>query len=192
MSSIRLFILSSFAELGPLHGHRLRLEAEGRHVSLWTDFTVGAVYGAMKRLAGEGLLRETEREQVGARPTRQLFEITEAGREALARLRREELAQIRYRHDPFDLALTEAAGQGAPDLGAMLTTRLAALRALLAETRAVAEGAAPNVGRAKRWALRHADYRLEAEIAYLSDLLADLPEIEADERARRQADGGTA
>ena len=47
MSSIRLFILSSFAELGPMHGHRLRLVAERNHVTLWTDITVGAVYGAI-------------------------------------------------------------------------------------------------------------------------------------------------
>ena len=58
MSSIRLFILSSFAEHGPMHGHLLRLVAERMRVPLWTDISVGAVYGAMKRLAAEGLLRE--------------------------------------------------------------------------------------------------------------------------------------
>ncbi|RYG67720.1 PadR family transcriptional regulator, partial [bacterium] len=68
MSSIRLFILSSFAELGPMHGHRLRLVAERNHVTLWTDITVGAVYGAMKRLAVEGLIRATETEREGNRP----------------------------------------------------------------------------------------------------------------------------
>jgi DNA-binding PadR family transcriptional regulator len=84
MSSIRLFILSSFAAFGPMHGHRLRLEAERNHVHLWTDISVGAVYGAMKRLASEGLLRESGRERDGNRPTRQLYEITEEGRLALA------------------------------------------------------------------------------------------------------------
>ena len=34
MSSIRLFILSSFAELGPTHGHRVRPEAERTRVPL--------------------------------------------------------------------------------------------------------------------------------------------------------------
>ncbi|RYG45356.1 PadR family transcriptional regulator, partial [bacterium] len=77
MSSIRLFILSSFADFGPMHGHRLRLEAERKHVDLWTDISVGAVYGAMNRLAVEGLLRESGREQEGNRPPRQLYEITE-------------------------------------------------------------------------------------------------------------------
>ncbi len=79
MSSIRLFILSSFAERGAMHGHRLRLEAERNHVSLWTEISAGAVYGAMKRLASEGLLRKSGQEREGARPVRQLYEITERG-----------------------------------------------------------------------------------------------------------------
>ncbi|MBC7808561.1 MAG: PadR family transcriptional regulator, partial [Akkermansiaceae bacterium] len=106
MSSIRLFILSSFAELGPMHGHRLRLEAEHNHVHLWTDISVGAVYGAMKRLASEGLLRESGREREGNRPTRQLYEITAEGHLALATLRKEGLRDVWFKYDPFDLALT--------------------------------------------------------------------------------------
>ncbi len=86
MSSIRLFILSSFAQHGPMHGHRLRAEAERNRVPLWTDISVGAVYGAMKRLAAEGLLREAGSEREGNRPTRQLYEITDQGR--LTRSRR--------------------------------------------------------------------------------------------------------
>ena len=69
-----------------MHGHRLRLLAERFRVHLWTDITVGAVYGAMKRLAAEGLLREAGREREGNRPTRQLYEITDAGHLALSAL----------------------------------------------------------------------------------------------------------
>ena len=56
MSAIRLFILSSLAEFGPSRGHHLRLETERTRVHMWTDMSGGAVYGAMKRLALEGLL----------------------------------------------------------------------------------------------------------------------------------------
>ena len=52
----RLFILSSFAELGPMHGPRLRLEAERRLVD---RISVGAVYRVMKRLTAEGLPRRS-------------------------------------------------------------------------------------------------------------------------------------
>ena len=182
MSSIRLFILSSFAEHGPMHGHRLRLEAERNHVPLWTDISVGAVYGAMNRLAAEGLLRAMGRECCGMRPTRQLFEITEAGCRALAELRRRGLIDVWFRFDPFDLALTRTDPAVLDVLPQLLSERLEAVRARLDEITRVNEEARPHVGLAKQWALRHTGYRLEAEIAYLTDLLAVADDIVADER----------
>jgi DNA-binding PadR family transcriptional regulator len=182
MSSIRLFILSSLDDFGPMHGHRLRLVAEKMQVPLWTDISVGAVYGAMKRLESEGLLRETRSEQEGNRPTRQVYEITEEGRSALAELRREGLSEVVFKPDPFDLALTRLDPKALKHLPAVLTQRLEALRALLADRRRVTENAKAHVGIAKSWVLRHTEYRLEAEIAFLGDLLKAAPDIIADER----------
>ena len=182
MSSIRLFILSSFAEFGPMHGHRLRLEAERKRVHLWTDISVGAVYGAMKRLASEGLLREAGREQEGKRPTRQIYEITGEGRLALAALRRDALNGVWFKYDPFDLGLTQMDAQGLETLPATLAERRERVRALLAESRRVSDAARDYVGLAKQWALRHTEYRLEAEVAYLTDLMNAADDIVADER----------
>ena len=181
MSSIRLFILSSFAEHGPMHGHRLRVEAERNHVPLWTDITVGAVYGAMSRLASEGLLREAGQEQEGNRPTRQLYQITDEGRQALDALRRAGLSEVWFKYDPFDLALTRTDPALLDALPSVLAERLGKLRAMLAQARRVNEGARPHVGLAKQWALRHTEYRLETEIAYLADLLEAAPAIVADQ-----------
>jgi hypothetical protein len=66
-----------------------------------------------------------------------------------------------------------------------LAERLDKLRALLAETRRINEGAREFVGSAKQWALRHTEYRLEAEIAYLTDLLTAATDIVSDERDPR-------
>lgn len=185
MSSIRLFILSSFAELGPMHGHRLRLEAELEHVHLWTDISVGAVYGAMNRLAVEGLLRESGREREGKRPTRQLYEITEEGRLALATLRRAGLSDVWFKYDPFDLALTRTDPEFLDTLPSVLAERLDKVRALLAESRRINEGAREYITLAEEWALRHTEYRLEAEVAYLTDLLTAANDILADQRNPR-------
>ncbi len=182
MSSIRLFILSSFAELGPMHGHRLRLEAEHNRVHLWTDISVGAVYGAMKRLASEGLLREAGREREGNRPTRQLYEITEEGRIALAALRRAGLSEISLKFDPFDLALTLTDPDTQDTLPSVLAERLGGVQASLIELRQIMEGAREYIGVAKQWALRHTEYRLEAEVAYLTALLDAAADIVSDER----------
>ncbi len=185
MSSIRLFILSSFAELGPMHGHRLRLEAERNRVHLWTDITVGAVYGAMKRLTSEGLLREAGRERAGNRPVRQLYEITEEGRTTLAALRREGLSEIEFKFDPFDLALTRLDPELLDTLPSVLSERLEEMQARLAEIKHIGEEAREYIGVAKQWALRHFEYRLEAEIAYLTALLAAAPDVISDERHPR-------
>ncbi len=177
MSSIRLFILSSFEDLGPMHGHRLRLEADRKHVSMWTDVTVGAVYGAMTRLAAEGLLRETGRERDGNRPVRQVFAITDEGRRALADLRQKGLSEIWFKHDPFDLALTRLDPEQASELPVVLKQRLVDLEAMLTEARGVSEWARPHVGLAKRWALKHNEHRLAAEVDFLQGLIEDAKAI---------------
>jgi DNA-binding PadR family transcriptional regulator len=182
MSSIRLFILWSFDELGPMHGHRLRLEAERNLVHLWTDISVGAVYGAMKRLASEGLLRESGREQEGNRPTRQLYEITDEGRVAFAALRQAGLSEVWFKFDPFDLALTRTDPSTLDALPSVLATRLEKVKEMLADCRRIIEGAREYIGVAKLWALRHNEYRLEAEVAYLTDLLSAADDIVSDER----------
>lgn len=182
MSSIRLFILASFAEVGPMHGHRLRLEAERNHVHLWTDISVGAVYGAMKRLATEGLLQESGSEREGNRPTRQLYEMTVAGHAALADIRREGLSEVWFKYDPFDLALTRVEPEALDTLPQVLAERLDKVRALLAQSKQINEDVRDYVGLAKQWALRHTEYRLGAEVAYLTDLLAGANELVADAR----------
>jgi DNA-binding PadR family transcriptional regulator len=185
MSSIRLFILSSFAELGPMHGHRLRLEAERKFVPFWTDIPVGAVYGAMKRLATEGLLREAGREKEGHRPTRQLYEITDEGRRALADLRRAGLTEIWFKYDPFDLALTRSDPAELDALPGVLSDRLARVTDLLEERRRMIDQALPYIGVAQEWALRHTERRLEAEVSYLTDLAEAVSTIIGDERQPR-------
>ncbi|HTQ14447.1 MAG TPA: helix-turn-helix transcriptional regulator [Rhizomicrobium sp.] len=171
MSSIRLFILSSFDEFGPMHGHLLRAIAEKMKVPLWTDISVGAVYGAMKRLAAEGLLRETGREQEGRRPARQVYEITDEGRRVLAELRRAGLSEVWFKPDPFDLALTRMDARTQKMLPQIIAKRLETLKAMLAERRRLAGEAKAHAGPAKQWVLKHSEYRLEAEIRYLTDLL---------------------
>ena len=180
MSSIRLFVLSVVAEFGPVHGHLIRQFAERMQAPLWTDISVGAIYGAINRLASEGLLRETKQERAGNRPTRQLYEITEEGRRALDELRREGLSEVWFKSDPFDLALTRMDKRTLKQFPAIIARRLETVRALLAESRKVTEEVRERVGLAKLWALRHREYRLEAEVAYLTDLLKVAGDIAAD------------
>ena len=180
MSSIRLFVLSTVAELGPVHGHLIRLMAERMQAPLWTDISVGALYGAINRLASEGLLRETAQERAGNRPTRQLYEITEEGRRALDALRREGLSEVWFKPDPFDLALVRLDKKTGKALPAILAKRLETVRAMLAERKRVSAEVGIKAGLGKFWILRHSEYRLQAEVDYLTDLLKAAHDIAND------------
>ena len=183
MSSIRLFVLSSFAEFGPMHGHLLRSIAEKMQVPLWTDISVGAVYGAMKRLAGEGLLSEQRSEREGNRPTRQIYEITDEGRRVLDELRREGLRDVWFKPDPFDLALTRMDAKTQKQFPALIAERLKTMRAMLDARKPVSESIRAHVPPSKRWAMRHRRNPAGGGIAYLNELLKDAKSIVSEDRA---------
>jgi DNA-binding PadR family transcriptional regulator len=182
VSSIRLFILAFLADHGDTHGHQVRLKAEEEHVHLWTDISVGSVYGAMKRLATEGLIREVRVERRGNLPERLVYGITDAGREALAGLRSEGLSQIWLKPDPFDLALTRLVPDQLDHLPDVLKTRLDDVTKLLQAKVEQSQEADPFITVAERYALSHTVHRLRAEITWLEGIIAALPEIVADER----------
>src|SRR5687768_11149692 len=119
-----------------MHGHQLRLLAEEEHLHNWTDVTVGALYGAIKRLASEGLITETRVEREGSYPERQVFDITTEGSAALAELRSAGLSEIVLRPDPFDLAMTRLDPERLAELPALIERRIAALEGLLAASEA--------------------------------------------------------
>lgn len=184
MSSIRLFVLDALARRGDMHGHQLRLLAEEEHVHLWTDISVGALYGALKRLAAEGLLTEVRTEREGSYPERQVYGVTAAGRTALAALQAATLAQVVLKPDPVDLALSRPDPDRLDDLADALAARLATLHDLLAESRARTARARPHLSVGETHALLHREHRIRAEIGWHEQLLADVPEIVADEHAR--------
>ena len=107
------------------------------------------------------------------------------GRAALAALRSAGLSEVWFKFDPFDLALTHPDPETLDTLPKVLAERLVKVQALLAETRSTLERAREYIGVAKQWALRHNEYRLEAEVAYLTDLLAAAPDIVSDEKNPR-------
>jgi DNA-binding PadR family transcriptional regulator len=185
VSSIRIFILGTLEQRGPMHGHQLRLLAEEEHVSLWTDITVGSLYGAIKRLAAEELIEEIRVERAGAYPQRQVWAITDAGREALGGLRLRVLREIVIKPDPFDVAMARLDPEHLDDLPAIVAGRIASLLGMLTEWEAHSAAIDRYLTVSERRIMKHRADRLRAEIAWHEELSAELPEIVSDERARR-------
>lgn len=185
MSSIRIYILGSLAERGPMHGHQLRLLAEQEHTHLWTDITVGGIYGAMKRLADEGKISRVRTERAGHRPERQIYDITAAGREALRSSSSETLRSFALRPDPFDLALTRLDPESLPELEATLQARRDAILAAMSAHQVNLQRAARFLTVAETHIMTHQRFRLQAELDSLDAVLQDLPAILTDEHSRK-------
>jgi DNA-binding PadR family transcriptional regulator len=168
-----------------MHGHQLRLLAEQEHVVMWTDITVGGLYGALKRLATENLIEQVRVEQAGSYPPRQIWSITNPGREALAGLRLRALSDIVIKPDPFDLAMTRLDPNHLTDLPVTLAARTASLSAMLAEWEARAAAADRYLTVSEKLMVKHRLDRLRAEISWHQELADYLPEIIADEQARK-------
>lgn len=184
MSSIRVFLLGALVERGPMHGHQLRLLAEKEHVHMWTDFRVGAIYGALKRLLAEELVEPVRTEREGGRPERQIVQITAAGRIALDQLRLETLADFTLKPDPFDLALARVGKDLADELPDILRARRSSIAAEAAQHAAQLEHVDQYLNLTERHVMAHQTYRLQAELDWLDSLLADLPAIVQAEQTR--------
>jgi DNA-binding PadR family transcriptional regulator len=169
-----------------MHGHGLRLLAEEEHVHMWTDITVGAVYGAIKRLASEGLIHEVRLEREGSYPERQVYGITEDGRAALRDLRDEGLRTVVVKPDPFDLAMTRLDPGRLGELEATITQRIAGLERMLADSEAGTARALPYLTLSESIVMRHRAARLRAELDWHNHLLLEIPAIVADESARKE------
>lgn len=184
MSSIRLFVLGAFAENGAMHGHALRLLAEQEHIDRWADVAGSAIYGALKRLAAEGLLAEVRTEREGNYPERQVYDITDDGRAVLDELRLDAIREIVVRPDPVDLGLARVGPGLSTRLPELLDDRLAELRLLLASEEQRNDRIDQYLTPMERMVVRHKAARLRAEIAWHDELVSVLPEIMAFEQSR--------
>lgn len=170
-----------------MHGHQLRLLAEQEHVDSWTDISVGGLYGAIKRLADEELIEELRVERDGAYPQRQVWAITDAGREALGGLRLRALSEIVIKPDPFDIALTRLDPAHLGDLPAIIDARIASLSAMLTEWDANAAAIDRYLTLNEKLVMKHRADRLRAEIAWHEDLRTRLDEVIDEEQLRRNS-----
>lgn len=186
VSSIRLFVLGSLDQHGAMHGRALLQLAEQEHSAEWTDFAPSAVYGAIKRLAAEGLIVEDHVEKQGNYPERQVYRISPDGQAALDVLRIEGLSEIVIKPDPFDLALARLDPDTLDELPGILTRRLRALQNTLAAERTHLDEITVYLTLAEQWSLRHKLSRLAGEISYHQQLLDALAQIIEDEKSRKE------
>jgi DNA-binding PadR family transcriptional regulator len=186
MSSTRLFVLGELARRGPMHGHQIRRAAQLDHLDLWTDVKPGSLYGALQRMAAEGLVRPLRTEQQGGRPPRTIYEITTEGRHELEIHRSTALRDTRMLPNPIDLALLHVQDMPEESVGAALRDRRASLSHQHQSMLHLRDEADPYLTAMERVIFDHTLRRLQLELDWHDELLGRLPKLLAADTTERE------
>jgi DNA-binding PadR family transcriptional regulator len=102
--STRLVILG-FLRRRPLYGYEIKHMIE-QVMCDWTNIAFGSIYFALRKLAEEGFIEKVGTEQEGSRPSRTVYQITDAGRGEFLRLLREVWGDVEKHYFTFDIGLS--------------------------------------------------------------------------------------
>jgi DNA-binding PadR family transcriptional regulator len=166
MNPTRLFVLGALAKHGPMYGHQIRRDARTDRADLWSDVRPGSLYGALHRMASEGLIEPVRTEQSGNLPARTVYAITTEGQRELRALRAEALEDVGLRPDPVDLALVMCGDLDTDLLRGYVEDRIRALGSLGARHAHHGERVWPDQTAADDLVAEHTRLRVEAELAW--------------------------
>jgi DNA-binding PadR family transcriptional regulator len=175
-------VLGTLATHGPQHGHQIRLIAEVTNVGEWGGVSVGALYRELKLMAIEGLVTEVRTEQVGRRPARTVYAITDQGRMGLASLREKAIKDIRPAPDPLGVALAFAGeGDDLEEMAGWLSIRRDFIEVVLKELtsereRLVSKG---HIGPLQAATMRRGELEIRAQLLWHEELDQVLAEMRA-------------
>lgn len=105
-STTRMLVLGVVRMFQPVHGYDVRRELVSWHVEEWGSVAPGSIYNALKTLAKEGMIETAGTNQVGGKPERTLYKITQRGEYELSELLRNTLWQWVMPTDPLVAAIS--------------------------------------------------------------------------------------
>src|SRR5262245_19044807 len=136
MSTTRLMILGLVKWLQPVHGYDVRRELVSWNAQEWANIQPGSIYHALRKLTEEGLLVEVATEQVGARPARTTYAMTETGDEEVGDLLRKYWWGYHTPVDPFLAGFAFVGEMPADEAEAALRNRARTLATMIVGIRA--------------------------------------------------------
>ncbi len=180
MNPTRLFVLGALAKHGPMYGHQLRRHARMDRTEMWSEVQPGSLYGALHRMAAEGLIEPLRTEQDGQLPARTVYGITAEGRRELRVLRAEALQEIRIQPDPVDLALAMSGDLSEDVLRGYVEDRLRALSAQASQLEHQRERTWPDQTVADDLVIEHARMRIQVELDWHQLVIDRLGKLSAE------------
>ncbi|MFB9358879.1 PadR family transcriptional regulator [Actinoplanes nipponensis] len=179
MSATRMMILGLVQWMQPVHGYDVRRELLSWSADKWANVQPGSIYHALRKLTEEQLLREVATEQVGARPARTTYEITEKGAAEFQSLLRVNWWSVATPPDPFMAAFAFLPALPRAETAAALRNRAVQLGAGIQQLQAlIGADWADHKPVYVRWMWELSIERAEAEIRWCERIAA---RIEKDE-----------
>ena len=120
-----------------MHGYEMLQTLVERHAERIVKVRPGSLYHVVDRLTDEKLIRRAATDREGKRPERVIYEITDAGAEALAERVRELIATPVHEFPQFVVALAEIETLGKDAAANAVDERVGALEARAAEITAL-------------------------------------------------------
>jgi DNA-binding PadR family transcriptional regulator len=145
LSSLGISVLA-LLKARPMHGYEMVQTLVERHADRIVKVRPGSLYHVVDRLTEEKLIRRAGTARDGKRPERVIYEVTDAGLEALADRVGELIAVPTHEFPQFAVALAEIDTLG-PDLAAnAVDDRVGALEARVAELMALRDASVTPAG----------------------------------------------
>lgn len=166
----------SYLTQGPMHPYEIQRLLRERDADQTFRFSYGALYGVVRRLDEAGWITVAGTGRRGKLPQQTIYELTDAGREAMRDWLRELIVEPEHEYTAFGASLSLVVVLPPDEVLRLLGTRLARVeerRAVIAEQteRGVSGGLHPVF-------LVEDDYRialLDAEITFIRDLIERIP-----------------
>jgi DNA-binding PadR family transcriptional regulator len=171
--------LWSLAVLGLLreramHPYEMQRELQRRHTDDLLALKRGSIYHSITQLQRADLIEPVETSREGRWPERTVYRITPAGTEELGTWLHDMLSTPIREPSHFTAALAHIVNLNPRDALEQLQMRQVGLEATIAGWRAVERGIGDLVGRRSILELEYARGQVEAELAWVQSIIADL------------------
>jgi DNA-binding PadR family transcriptional regulator len=172
--SVRLVILGLLRER-PLYGYEIKQIIE-EHMSDWTSIAFGSIYFALDKLTAEQFVEKVGIEREGKRPSRSVYQITDAGLAEFLRLLRGVWSELERQYFTIDIGLAFMDVLPLEEINDYLGQRIALLQEILKhlDTHQQEELAEQGSPRSAAAIFDHSRVHFQAELTWTRNLLAQV------------------